>query len=139
MVRISLQLTEALVPRDDSVLCDAMNAALCSTRLIPSASMHAMQPLVVHLRRLLRPGVLPACDLAISLCLYRLLIERLGFEKTFLVTASIKSLSYFALIPLLPLVCNSRNPIHGYAQPQCLAPSKQLQGYKEHGPDPDPE
>ena len=35
---------------------------------------------------------------------HRLLIERLGFEKTFLVTATIKSLSYFALVPLLPLV-----------------------------------
>jgi len=47
----------------------------------------------------------------------RLLIERYGFEKTFLITASIKSLSYFALVPLLPLVCPRAGDLRSNAWP----------------------
>jgi len=68
--------------------------------------------------------------------LRRLLIERYGFEKTFLITASIKSLSYFALVPLLPLVsCHvaqhvlvpSAAVVMRVSQPECARDSNRQQ------------
>ena len=44
-----------------------------------------------------------AAKLSIAVCC-RLLVESVGFEKTFLVTAAIKTFSYVALIPMLSLV-----------------------------------
>lgn len=73
--------------------------------------------------------MLPSC---------RLLIEHLGFGKTFAVTAAIKSLSFFALVPMLSLVpdgiCRpaSSRARAALAQtitlmPEDLTPAEQLQ------------